>query len=198
MSLRIDSPRDNPSRNRWIVLAVLMICSFGLRLAFCAERSGLGQPLGRYYPEYTIQAGQLLATGTFVCPFIEEGSSDEPSALLPPLYTLLVAGIYYVFGLETFGATLVLQLINAAATSVVTGLVFLIALRLAGIGAGLLAGILATVHPLLITYTHIVWETNLSALCAAITLWMAVRLADRRCHFVHWLLYGGWMGVVRC
>jgi hypothetical protein len=161
---------------RWAL--VLFVIAFALRMGVCAGTRTLGQSPQARYREYVRAADRLLTHGTLVSPLIIEDVDRRPSALLPPAYVGLVAAMYGLLGVESFAATLALQLINAAATALAAVVAYGVARSLSGPRAALIAGIVATLNPTLIGYTDYIWDTSLFALGVAATLWMAMRLGD--------------------
>ncbi len=177
-----------------VCLALLVTVAFALRLAFCSATTGLGRSLGEQYREYIIAGQRLAEHGTLVCPLILESTSTTPSALMPPLYAGLVAAVYWVLGPETFAATLALQLINAAATSLTVALVFLIVSRIGGATAGWVAAGIATINPTLIGFTTYVWDTSVFALAVTFSVYLSLRLSERLPGRRGWLGFGIYLG----
>ena len=85
---------------------ILFLLAFALRMVYCAATEGLGHFTGPDYAEYAVAAERLLAHGMLVSPLIVEDAALAPSALMPPGYTVLLAGLYWAFGVNTFLATL--------------------------------------------------------------------------------------------
>ena len=177
------------------LLAIFSI-ALVLRLLYVGLTLGLGHTLPVNFREYIVAGQRLLDKGTLVSPFIIEDISNEPSSLMPPVYVAIVAAAYKVFGVETFAATLTLQIINALASSLAALLVIPVARSLGGRRAGWLAGIIVAINPTLIRYTGLIWETNLFAFAIALTMWLAFRLSYRPLRWLDWLLYGLWLGAV--
>lgn len=155
-----------------------MLVALAIRLGFCAATTGLGESLGEHYREYITAGTRLLQHGSLVSPFILEHTPTNPSAILPPVYAVLVAGVFGAFGVETSGSFLTLQIINALATSLVPLFVFLTASRLAGNKAGWIAACLTLINPTLFGFTTYVWDTSLFALGVSVAVWLALRLGD--------------------
>jgi hypothetical protein len=177
-------------------LAVLIIFAFGLRIGYCAARGTLGRTPERGYREYVVAGQRLLEYGTLVSPLIVADVDRRPSPLLPPAYAGLVAVVYALCGVETFAATLVLHLINAAATSLTVLLVFHVASSLGGSRSAWTAGIIATVNPTLIGYTDLIWDTSLFTLGAAVSVWISLRLSIGPTLWPRWFSLGLWLGAL--
>jgi 4-amino-4-deoxy-L-arabinose transferase-like glycosyltransferase len=113
-----------------------------------------------------------------------------PTAWLAPVYPLLVAGIFKVFGIYTrasFIAAVILNILCSAATCVP---IFYLGRRVCGSGIGALAAWMWAVFPnaVMIPFEW-VWDTSLAALLAATLLWFTAELAERK-QWRHWLAYG--------
>lgn len=160
-------------------LALLFVVGVALRLGYCHFTRGLGQPGTEGFREYVVAAQRLLDTGVLSSPLIAQpDAARAPSNLLPPVYVVVVAAAFKLWGVETFAAILALQVLNAAATSLAAVLAFLIGRRLAGDRAGWIAALVAVLHPGTIGYTNYIWDTALFTLAATWTVWLSLRLAD--------------------
>lgn len=179
---------------RW--LALLILAAFALRLVYCSMTTGLGRPLppDKYHREYVITARGLIECSTLVSPLILEHTSPTPSALMPPVYAGLVAGVYRLFGIETFAATLILQMVNAVATSLTVVFVFVIAHRLCGMTAAWIAACIATINPILIGYTTYMWDTSIFTLGVMLSVWMALSLSQKPARWRSWVVFGLFLG----
>jgi len=174
-------------------LAVLAVVAFALRLAYVSSVCGLGHLPGESR-EYSTVARRLLESGTIASPFTPDEGATAPSCVMPPGYVVLVAGVYRLLGPETFGAILMLQLLNAAATSGAVLFVGRLAGSLAGPIAGWIAAVLIAVHPAVVHCTLFIWDTSLFTLAVALTVWIAHRLAERGAHGRAYLPFGLWLG----
>lgn len=177
-------------------MSLLLLAAFGLRLLYCAAKTGLGQTLGPDYREYIIVATRLLSEGVFASPLSPVDDPSIPSALLPPVYACVTAGVYAVLGVEAIAATTTLQLLNAIAMTLVVWVVFITVRRMATPAAAWLAAILAAVNPLLCGFTYLIWDANLFALGVAITVWLAATLARRQHGSLAHFAFGLWLGLL--
>ena len=185
------------TRGRTAVGLILLIAlAFGLRIGYCAARGTLGRSPERGYREYVVAGQRLLQYGTLVSPLIVADVDRTPSPLLPPVYVGLVAAVYALCGVETLAATLVLHLINAAATSLTVLLVFQVALRLGGSRAAWIAGLIAAINPTLIGYTDLIWDTSLFTLGVAVSVWMSLRISVEPMRRPRWFTLGLWLGLL--
>lgn len=155
------------------MLIGIVVVGVALRLGYAAVAGELGVTPATHYREHITLATRLLSESTFGSPMTPEDPTPRPSAMFPPLYPLLVAGVYALLGIESYAATLVLQAINALATSLAAVVVFGVARRLGASTFAATAGAAATaVNPVLILLTTRIWDTPIFVLGAA---W-AVRL----------------------
>ncbi|MEE9294703.1 MAG: glycosyltransferase family 39 protein [Phycisphaerae bacterium] len=172
---------------------VLLILAFSIRIGICSYRGGLGRTPDSYR-EYVMVADRLLQHGTVTCAFVLDEASSAPSAVMPPAYALLVAAAYAVLGAESFAATLLLQIINALATTAAVAVVFVVARQLGGGRAGWVAAIIAALNPAIAGFTPLIWDTSLFTLGVALTVWMVVRLSHGPPDGKRWLAFGLWLG----
>ena len=157
----------SPRQTR-IGLWSLVVVALAIRIAYCAAGHGLGHTKPTSYLEYSITARRLLEHGAMVSPLPLDESIRVPSYLMPPAYVGVVAGVYRLFGAGTVTSVLILQIINAVATSLAVPVVFSVARRIGGPPAAWLAAIIATVHPSLFGFTDYIWDTSLFALCVIV------------------------------
>ncbi len=176
-------------------LTVLILCAFALRMAYCVATGTLGRT-GPGYAEYIVTAERLLEHGTLTSPLITGETDTRPSALLPPVYAAFVAAVYSLFGVNTFAATLVLQAVNAAATSLTVLLVFLVVREISSLRAAWIAALIATVNPTLFGFTSYIWDTSLFALGTILAVWISLRLSKPGTGSVKWLAYGVFLGAL--
>ena len=161
-----------------IGMLILVLTAFTLRMVVCAATAGLGRsPEG--YREYVLAGQRLLARGSFTTPLILDDLSRKPSSMLPPLYAGVVAGVYGLLGTETFAATLTLEILNAAATSLAVLFVFLITQRLARGATPWLAALIVTFNPTVVGYISFIWDTSLFTLAVTLAVWLALRRSRR-------------------
>jgi len=181
-----------PCRTRpW---AILFCVAVAARIGYCAAIGGLGRFSGQGYSEYMLIGERMLQQGTLVSPLVADGAAPAPSALMPPAYGMLIAGLYGLFGVRSFTATLVAQLINAVAVSLAAVFAGHVACRLAGRRAGWIAGGLVALHPVLIAYTEYIWDTSLFVFGVTLSVWWSLRLSAGCVRPIGWLGFGVFLG----
>ena len=130
-----------------------------------------------------------LATGKgFSSPFRRE---TGPTAWLTPVYPLLVAGVFRVFGIFTAKSFYAVVFLNALFSSTACILVFLAGKRISGLGAASGAAWLWALYPNAVMMPfEWVWDTCLAALLGAMLLWATLKLADSPQRTRDWCAYG--------
>ena len=195
-SSRVSSSRAAEASGRRIKLTALLVVAFLLRIGFAFAMGELGHTPPGDYREYVTAATRLLEYGAISSPIVFEGRIAEPSYLLPPVYTVVVAAVYRAFGVETNVATLALQLLNAAASTLVVLLVFRIAYALGGRRAAWIAAVVAAFNPLLFGLTGWVWDMYLVTLGATFAIWWALRLGGRELRSWPMFAFGAYLGLL--
>jgi dolichyl-phosphate-mannose-protein mannosyltransferase len=132
-------------------------------------------------------AYSLAAGKGFASPFQRDSG---PTAWLAPIYPLIVAGLFKLFGVYTraaFFAALCLNIVFSSATCVP---IFYLGKRIAGVGVGSLGAWLWALFPnaVLIPFEWI-WDTSLAALLAAVIAWATLQIADSK-PWRNWICYG--------
>jgi hypothetical protein len=129
-----------------------------------------------------------LAVGKgFASPFHED---TGPTAWDPPVYPLLVAGVFRIFGTFTFPAFIAAVSLNIIFSSLACVPLFFVGKRIAGTGVAAGAAWLWVIFPnaFIIPFQWI-WDTSLSALLAATILWATLKLAESN-RSRDWCSYG--------
>jgi len=177
------------------VYAALSAAMFAACIGLQIGKGTFGQSPKDRYREYIIQGQRLLVHGTLVSPLVADDSAATPSTLMPPLYGLLVAGIYRTLGLETMAATALLQCVNSLAAAATVCLAAATVRRIASRRAAFAASLLLLVNPTLIGFTEYIWDTSLFTLGVTLCTWWAVgRDAGPytvRAFFFYGILLGG-------
>ncbi len=119
--------------------------------------------------------GRALATGYgYADPF---NGHTGPTAWVPPLYPLLIAAAFKVFGVYTLKAAFALLALNSVFSSITALLVYEIGARCFGPRNGLWAGWLWALYPAAAQYaTRWVWEMTLTTLVFTAIIVLALRM----------------------
>jgi len=129
-----------------------------------------------------------LATGHgFSSPFrIHTG----PTAWMTPVYPLLLAGIFHVFGIYTYSSFVAAAFCNILFSALATTPIFFIGQRLGGRALAITAAWLWAVFPNAIVMPYrAIWDASLSALLASGILWATLVLAESK-RWRGWWAYG--------
>ena len=182
-------------RQRLDWVSVVLI-ALAIRVTYCAWYYRGPYPFADRYREYIITAQRLIERGSYVSPFETDANLANYSALMPPLYTCWIAGVFAVLGAETLPSRIILELANAIASALACGLAFKIAQRLGGIKAGWGAGLLCATHPALIGYTNYIWDTSFFMLAVMVSVWTSLRLSEQTFALVQYFGLGICLGIV--
>jgi Dolichyl-phosphate-mannose-protein mannosyltransferase len=170
----------------WIVVSVAMV----LRLAYAWDQARELDPqvlTSRLDLETGHIANSLLMGRGFSSP---QAYQSGPTAWLTPIYPLLIAAIFRIFGVGTlhaFYAAVFMNMIFSAATCIP---IFYLGKRLAGIGLAAGASWTWALLPNAIMLPFgWVWDTSLTALLVALLLWDTVRVAESK-RWRDWCGYG--------
>ena len=171
----------------WLIVAVALLCRAGY--AYYEVRETPADVLATVpFAQETGNIAMSLAMGKgFGSPTRRD---TGPTAWLPPVYPLLIAGIFRVFGIFTlhaFYAAAALNILFSTATCVP---IYFVARRIAGSGLAALAAWLWVFFPSAIVMPfQWIWETSLSALLAGVILWATLALVESR-RTRDWCAYG--------
>jgi Dolichyl-phosphate-mannose-protein mannosyltransferase len=117
-------------------------------------------------------------------------ANTGPTAWLAPVYPLLLAGIFKIFGSFTTRAFFAAVSMNVLFSSAACVPIFLAGKRVGGLGVASLAAWLWALFPsgIMMPFEWI-WDTSLSALFAATILWATLKLAESD-RVLDWCGYG--------
>jgi hypothetical protein len=182
-------PASNETLLFRMVVAAFVIRTVAVAMVF----RGLVDPsihFGEFGAEIGWTARSIAAGYGYSSPF---WPITGPTALVPPGYTYLLAGVFRLFGLYTAQSAFAVLLLNSMFSALTCIPVFLIARETADTRTARLAGWAWVVYPFSIFYSAQVWEYAPTALLFATCFYLLLRLhGDRR--IVAWtgfgLLYG--------
>ncbi|MGA2184348.1 MAG: glycosyltransferase family 39 protein [Bryobacteraceae bacterium] len=132
-------------------------------------------------------AASLAAGKGFSSPFrVETG----PTAWLTPVYPLLLAGIFRLFGLYTFQSFVAAAVLNILFSALTCVPIYCAGRRIGGRGVAAGAAWLWAVFPNAIRLpVESMWDASLTALLAATILWATLKLAESG-RVRDWCAYG--------
>jgi 4-amino-4-deoxy-L-arabinose transferase-like glycosyltransferase len=172
-------------------LVLIVVVAFGLRLAYAWNQTANvpREVIGRVpFETETGHIAYSLATGKgFSSPFQRDSG---PTAWLTPVYPLMVAGIFKVFGVYTRTSFFVAIFLNIVFSSATCVPIFYAGKHVAGLGVGAGAAWLWALFPnAILIPVDWIWDTSLAALLAAIILWATCELPERE-RWKDWIGYG--------
>jgi len=185
---------DQRLRGAATSLALIVIVALGLRVAFFWNYAAHNSKQALSTIPFLFESGNIaysVATGHgFSSPFrIDTG----PTAWMTPVYPLILAGIFRIFGTYTYGAFLAAVGINIASTTLACISIFYAGKRIGGIGVAAGAAWLWAVFPNAIQIPATsMWDAPIAALLAAMILWATLALAEskREARASSWIAYG--------
>lgn len=167
-----------------------------LRLGYCAWTHLHPYPFADRYREYVIIAKGLIEHGAFLSPIMPNSPHPDVSALMPPAYSIWLAGLYGLFGVESTVSIVIMEIANALALSLACGVAYKIGEQLGGRNSAWVAGGIAALNPVLIIYVNYPWDTSFFVLSVAISLWISISLARVPIRLAAYLGFGAWLGIV--
>jgi hypothetical protein len=178
-------------------LLLILFVAFAARFAFAVNqisRIPESALTAASFDQETASIASSLATGKgFSNPFNRE---TGPTAWLTPVYPLLVAGSFKIFGLGSSGSLYFLVFLNIVFSAGVCVPIFFVGKRVSGLAAGSLAAWLWALFPnaIMVPFEWI-WDTSLAALLAALLLWATLEIAESL-RWRDWCGYGLLWGFV--
>lgn len=160
--------------------AVIVLCAFLVRLGYMAYNHYIGPPMPARINVLGYEAGQVarsLAEGRgYGSPL---GIETGPTAWFTPVYPLLLAGVFKVFGVLSAPASLAIRVLNSLFSALTCIPLFFLGRRLTGKPLGVAsAWVWAFLHTAVFFPAVWVWDTSLAALVLATVLWATYRVAD--------------------
>ena len=160
----------------WMVLIALVLRLGYIGIAHTYKFKTLDDNFSFGFEMGRIARSLALGQG-FSSPF---NGNTGPTAWEPPLYPLLVGGVFKVFGIYTQAAALVLLSLNSIFSAVTCIPIFLIARRCFGERVAVWSSWAWALLPQVIFWsTRYVWETSLAALLLAVIFWLALVLEEK-------------------
>jgi hypothetical protein len=173
-------------------LLLIVLVALTARLGFAANQVHKMPPEVVGTVSFENETGNIayaLATGKgFSSPFRRE---TGPTAWLTPVYPLLVAGVFRIFGIFSAGSFFAVVFLNALFSSAACIPIFFAGRKIAGLAAASGAAWLWALFPNAVMMPfEWVWDTCLAAFLGALLLWATVELAEFENRTKHWCGYG--------
>ena len=176
----------------WIILAVALLPRAGYLWNYAHEHPRQAVSVVPFLFESGNIAHSLAAGNGFSSPFrVDTG----PTAWLPPIYPMLLAGIFRIFGTYTFLSFVAAASLNILFTTLTCVPIFLAGKRIAGLGVAAGAAWLWAIFPnAILIPVQSMWDASLSALLVATIFCATLALAESsrvRDWCAYGLLWGG-------
>jgi 4-amino-4-deoxy-L-arabinose transferase-like glycosyltransferase len=176
----------------WLILAIALLLRVGYLWSYTYEHPRQAVSVVPFLFESGNIAHSLAVGNGFSSPFrVDTG----PTAWLPPIYPLLLAGIFRTFGSYTFQSFIVAALLNISFATLTCVPIFFAGKRIGGLGVAAGAAWLWAVFPnAILIPVQSMWDASLSALlvaaifCATLALAESSRVRD-------WCAYGLLWGI---
>lgn len=173
----------------WSVVIPMVVVALAVRLLVAAFAFGSAADPSEGHDNFGWELGwtaRSIALGHgFSSPFIP---MTGPTALVPPLFTYFLAGIFKVFGLYSRTAAFVTLALDSLFSALTCIPIYLSTKHSLGGRAARWAGWAWVAYPYAIYFSAgIVWEFALTSLLFATCFWLAQRLDQRESPW-------GWMG----
>lgn len=187
----VSSPTGGKFRRAAISLPLILVVAFGVRAAFLWNYAGHNPERALATIPFLFESGNIahsLAMGHgFASPFhVDTG----PTAWMTPIYPLILAEMFRIFGEYTFAAFIAAALLNILATTLACLPIYFVGKRVAGIGVGAGAAWLWAVFPNAFQIpTESMWDASLAALLGALIISATLALAESR-RMAAWIAYG--------
>jgi hypothetical protein len=172
-------------------LAFIALVAMAARITFALDQSRKIPPGVLAVVPFQQETGNIAYSVAQSRGFSSVFRADTgPTAWLAPVYPLLLAGIFKIFGSFTTRAFFAAVSLNILFSSAACVPVFFAGKRIGGLGVASLAAWLWALFPNAIMMPfEWIWDTSLSALLAATILWATLALAESH-RVLDWCGYG--------
>jgi len=175
-------------------LALIVLVAAGVRVAFAWHEA---HKIAKIAPGALGVAPFQQETGNIAYALAQgKGFSNVfrtetgPTAWLAPVYPLIVAATFKLFGVFTARAFFACVVLNILFSSAACVPIFFVGKRIGGLGVAAGAAWLWAVFPSAVMMPfEWIWDTSLSALLAALILWATLELAESE-KWLDWGVYG--------
>jgi 4-amino-4-deoxy-L-arabinose transferase-like glycosyltransferase len=171
----------------WLILFVAVLLRVGFLWQYQSDHPRQAVSVVPFLFESGNIAHSLAIGQGFASPFrINTG----PTAWMPPVYPLLLATIFRIFGPYTFNSFLAAALFNVFCATLACIPIFFAGKRIAGLGVAATAAWLWAVFPnAILIPVESMWDASLSALLVATIFWATIAFAESQ-RLRDWAAYG--------
>lgn len=171
----------------WVILVVALFLRAGYLWNYAHDHPRQAVSVVPFLFESGNIAHSLAVGAGFSSPFrVDTG----PTAWMPPVYPLLLAAVFRVFGIYTFHSFIAAASLNIVFVTLTCVPLFSAAKRIGGLGLAAGAAWLWAVFPnAILIPVQSMWDASLSALLVAAIFWATLALADSA-RVRDWCAYG--------
>jgi dolichyl-phosphate-mannose-protein mannosyltransferase len=169
-------------------ISLIIVIAFLIRLTF-AWFDSLGRPIPEEYSWETGRIARSLAMGKgFGNPY--PGVETGPTAIMSPLYPLLLGGIFKLFGVYSYASYFVAILLNELISALTCIPIFFLGKRIGGLSVAATSAWLWAVFPAgVIVPSTWLWDTTLTTLVLITIIWATLELSES-IKTRDWIWYG--------
>jgi 4-amino-4-deoxy-L-arabinose transferase-like glycosyltransferase len=176
----------------WLILAVALLLRVGFLYQFQHEHPKQAVSVIPFLFESGNIAHSLAVGAGFSSPF---RVNTGPTAWMPPIYPLLLAGIFRIFGPYTFASFIAATLLNIFFATIACVPIFFAGKRIAGLRVAAAGAWLWAIFPnAILIPVESMWDASLAAFLVATILWATLALAESS-RTRDWCAYGLLWGV---
>ncbi|MBO0912024.1 MAG: glycosyltransferase family 39 protein [Acidobacteria bacterium] len=119
-----------------------------------------------------------------------------PSAWAAPVYPIVMAGVFRIFGVYTHASAFLMLAFNSVFASLTCWTLYRVGERVYNQSIGWGAAWTWAVFPYIVYWpVRIIWEVSFSAFLLSLALWLTIRMLDRS-RGRDWLVYGSLWGLI--
>ncbi len=176
----------------WLILAVALLLRAGYLYQFQHEHPKQAVSVIPFLFESGNIAHSLAVGAGFSSPF---RVNTGPTAWMPPIYPLLLAGIFRIFGPYTLASFIAATLLNIGFATIACIPIFFAGKRIGGLRVAATAAWLWAIFPnAILIPVESMWDASLAALLVATILWATLALAESS-RARDWCAYGLLWGI---
>jgi 4-amino-4-deoxy-L-arabinose transferase-like glycosyltransferase len=173
----------------FIIAAAIFACALAVRVLFLLLLGSEQRIYDSTYDQYIyidIARNLIQGRGLSTTLAIFAAIPGQPTSIQPPLYPLILAGMFSIFG-ENY---LAVRLLQAVVSAGICLCVYLIGKKTVGEGMGRLAGVIAIFYPPLVMYTRPLMTETFYTFFFCLLVLLLVQFATRAFRIMDYIRFG--------